>query len=305
MKKNIILFLLGLILYNILAVCFQLPSEGSKLTAGIGLVLALFFSQSILVENNYQLSWQQKVSFLLPLTFFLIVTLIKTGDINSIWFEPYLLAYAMILLNIFVFRNLKKIAHSALFILLIVSYTVVFYDRWVYITSGEMAKKDREITVDNTSLLDGNKEQLTSFTGLENLKFIDKNFDSQTINSSKPYIFLGTWTETCAACKIAFRELIPILDEIENLDSYFIYQKYRRFDKNNFAKATNDLSFFKGQNVLADIDNDFSKAFDIKADPTLIIIDNQRNEIVYQAIGYSDFKEEKIKAILEKIKNLN
>jgi len=110
--------------------------------------------------------------------------------------------------------------------------------------------------------------------------------DTRNIRSEKPYIFIETWNEKCPPCKLAIKELTPMLDTMKNrVDSYFIYENHK-FDKSIFVSSAKKEKGLSNQNVLADHNQEFYKSMKMIAYPTFLIIDNREGKIIYMTVGY-------------------
>lgn len=130
------------------------------------------------------------------------------------------------------------------------------------------------------------QEVPTDLIDLSSFSFLDIKSDTVIIHSEKPFIFIETWNENCYPCKIAIKELIPVLDSMNNkIESYFIYEN-KKFDRNVFVQSTMNIKELSSQNVLADYNQEFFTSMKMTAYPTFFMIDNEKGKIIYMSIGY-------------------
>lgn len=282
-KNYFILFIYALCLALLWGTCFR-GYETSKLTCGIGLVLTYVSTYFIQREFEFKLDVRYKLFFLALMAAYSSI-FIKSDGIRVFLFSPQLLGLLFIGFNFFVFIDLRKFYNNIFFVLLTIIYTNEYFMGYHSYYWGELDEK--RIIIDG--LKDKNEERRQEIPDdaidISTFLFMDLNSDTVTIQTKKPYVFIETWNETCYPCKKAIKELVPILDTMNNVESYFIYEN-KKFDKSVFISSTKKIKNLSNQYVLADFNQDFFKSSKMVAYPTFMIIDIQKRKIIYMSVGY-------------------
>src|SRR5690606_5508102 len=201
-------------------------------------------------------------------------------------FSPYFLVLLFLIFNFFVFKDLRKFYNNIFFVLLTITYMKNNYftdyrsqtwgtvdERSIIIDGSENKTADKKMEVPDESI------DISTFS------FLNLKSDTVNIQSDKPYTFIQTWNEKCPPCKLAIKELTPMLDTIQNIESYFIYENLK-FDKNVFVNSAQKEDGLSNQMVLADYNLSFFNSMKMNSYPVFFIIDNQEDKIIYMTVGY-------------------
>lgn len=283
LKIYLILLIYALCLAYLWGECF-ISFNANIISSGIALFLTFISCYFIQKEFDFKLNVWQKLFFsLLILCYSLLF-------INDDWLlflsSPILLGLLFVNFNLFVFRDLNKFRNWVLFVLL-----MVFYLNGNYF---KLWKNERwEIKDEKSIIIDGSENQIQekkqkapdAAIDISSFSFLDLKSDTVNIETDKHYVFIGTWNEDCAPCKKAIKELTPMLDSLENVETYFVYINHK-FDKNVFISSTQKVEKLSNQNVIADYNLDFYKSTNMVAYPTFLIIDNRKSKIDYMVVGY-------------------
>lgn len=293
--KRVLLFLVySISLFLLWRLTIFGETNYNKYTCFLGLGLTVVGTYWIQKENKFEISIIEKLILLIfPLFFYLRVWSNEGDYIN--FRTPLFIGIILIVLNLFLLKNLKLYKNFIFFFLIIYSYSSYQYEGWQRFQFGDW--KDKNIIIANNKITDSIEVNLN----LKNFKFLDPKLDTVRLINSKPYSFILTWSEYCKFCKTAFKEINPTLDEMNNFEKYYLYSS-RKFDSKIFLEAYSKEEYIYKRNVIADFDFSFTKAIGIYADPTFVIIDNKTNKIVYLSSGYSKSLKDKI---IEEMNYLN
>lgn len=283
-KKILINCIYSFCLVILWGICFISYPEANQVTCGIGLVLTFISSYFIQRESDFKLKLVEKLILLIFPTFYYLFFIFN--DINYL-ISPLLIGLILLIFNLFIFKDLKNFRNNIFFVLITISYTTFLFNRWQYVNSGE--SDSRSIIIDGSENKTQEKKQEIPHTTIDisSFSFLDLKLDTVKIETDKPYIFIGTWNEDCAPCKKAIKELTPMLDSLENVETYFLYINHK-FDKNVFISSTQKVEKLSDQNVLADYSLEFYESTKMIAYPTFLIIDNENSKIDYMVVGYGN-----------------
>lgn len=277
-------------------ICFISYPEANQVTCGIGLVLTFVSSYLIQKENDFKLNLREKLILLLfPTSYYSFFTI---NDINYL-ISPLLIALIFLVFNLFVFKDLRVFRNNIFFVLITISYTIIFFGKWQYTNSGEA--ENRSIIIDDSTNYTQEKRQESpnKLINISSFSFLDLYSDTVNIKTDKPYIFIGTWNEYCQPCKKAIRELTPMLDALKNVESYFVYETHK-FDKNVFISAAKDIEGLKSQKVIADYNQEFYTSTKMVGYPNFLIMDSEDGKIIYMVVGYNKgIKKEMVRKLNE------
>ena len=283
--------------------CFVSYPESNKITCGIALVLTFISSYFIQKENHFKLKFVEKLILLLfPSSYYIFFAI---NDINYL-ISPLLIGLIFLVFNLFVFKDLRIFRNNIFFVLITISYTTVFFTRWQYVNSGESERRSIIINEFNNQTQKEEKKQEAPDTSINisSFSFLNLKLDTVQIKTDKPFVFIETWNETCYPCKKAIRDLTPILDTMQNIESYFIYES-NKFDKNVFISSTQKEKELSNQNILADYKQEFFQSMRMNAYPVFLIIDIREEKIIFMKTGYGgkaskDMWDKKLEEIAKK-----
>lgn len=286
MKNYLILLIYSLSLILLWGLCFLSYPEANQITCGIGLVLTFLSTYFIQKEFGFNLKiWEKLILLVFPIAYTIVFL---TQDSKSTFlFSPLLIGLIFLVFNLFVFKDLRIFRNNVFFVLITLSYTTVFFTRWQYVNSGESEKRSLIINESNYQTQKEKKQEVPEASiNISSFSFLDLKSDTVNILSDKPYIFIQTWNEKCQPCKLAIKELTPMLDTMKNqVDSYFIYENLK-FDKNLFVNSSKKEDDLLNQNVLADYNLTFFNSMKMNSYPVFFIIDNKKGKIIYMTVGY-------------------
>lgn len=298
-NKNLIKRILLFLLYSLaIAILLRITAFGyqnfGRYTCFIGLVITVISTYWIQVENKFSLSIFDKLIYIsFPILFFL-VTWSNEDEIYN-FTNPYSIGVFLILLNFFLLKDLKKFISSILFFLLIYSYSSLYFENWQYYRFGDWRDKSVLLSLDKPN--DTIKVDLK----LTDYNFINTKLDTIKISKIKPYTFIITWDEYCAICKPAFKGLIPIVEKYENVEKYYIYN-FKKYNSKSYIDSYNKQNILHSKNVIADYNYFFTQRIGVFANPTILILNNRTNKIIYLAVGYSDYNKKTLNQTLNKLK---
>ncbi|MGB3454316.1 MAG: hypothetical protein WBA59_10870 [Moheibacter sp.] len=301
LKTYFILFIYALCLAYLWGECFR-TYESNQITCGIGLVLTFVSAYFIQKQFDFKLDLWQKLFFIL-LMFGYSSIFLKADGVRLFLFSPQFLAILFLIFNFFVFKDLRKFYNNIFFVLLTITYTNSYFSG--YHSYYWEPLNERSIIIDSSENKTIEKKQTVpdEVIDISSFSFLDLKSDTVNIQSDKPYIFIQTWNEKCPPCKLAIKELTPMLDTIKNqVDSYFIYENLK-FDKNVFVKSAKKKDGLSNQKVLADFSQEFYNSMKMHSYPVFFIIDNKEGKIIYMTVGYGG-KASKKKWI-EKLKEIS
>lgn len=246
---------------------------------GLGiLVLSVYWIQR---EEKFELSLLDKILLNVGPLFFFINTW-SIEDIKYNFLQPYAVGVFLILLNLFLFKDLKKFRNFIVFFLIILGYSKMYFENWQHYRFGDW--RDKAVLLS----LDKKNDTINTALDLAQFNFIDTKLDTIQLPKQKPYTFIITWDEYCGICKSAFKGLNPILENYPNVEKYYIYN-FKRYQSKSFIESYKDQSILSDKKVVADYNYSFTQHIGILGNPTLIVIDNHSNKMVYLCAGYSDF----------------
>lgn len=282
-KTYLILFIYALCFAYLWGLCFR-SHDSNQVTCGIGLTLTFVSAYFIQKQFDFKLDVWQKLFFILLMVAYSSTFLAEDG-FRVFVFSPFLLAILFLIFNFFVFKDLRKFHNNIFFVLLTLTFTNSYFSGYHSYHWGTVSERSIIIDDPENKTIEKKQEAPDKSINISSFSFLDLKLNTVNIQSDKPYIFIGTWNESCPPCKLAIKELTPMLDTIQNVDSYFMYQNHK-FDKDVFVSSTKKVKGLSNQNVLADFNQTFYKSMKMIAYPTFLIIDNQKNEIIYMSVGY-------------------
>lgn len=266
----------------------------NKYNCFIGLVIVVIGSYWVQKENNFSLSIFDKLIYIsMPILFF-----------ERSWFDediiynftnPYIVGVGIIILNFSFLKDLKKYKNSLFFFTFIFLYSFLYFENWQYYRFGDWRDKSVLLSLDKPN--DTIKVDLK----LTDYNFINTKLDTIKISKIKPYTFIITWDEYCAICKPAFKGLIPILEKYENVEKYYIYN-FKKYNSKSYIDSYNKQNILHNKNVIADYNYFFTQRIGVFANPTILILNNRTNKIIYLAVGYSDYNKKILTQTLNKLK---
>ncbi len=284
LKIYLILFIYALCFIYLWGECFR-GHDSNQITCGIGLVLTFVSAYFIQKQYDFKLDVWQKL--------FLVILMIGhscyffwNDGLRIFLFSPFFLAILFLIFNFFVFKDLRKFYNNIFFVLLTITFTKSYFSGYHSYYWG--AVNERSIIIDGSgnNLQEKRQEVPNESVDISSFSFLDIKSDTVNIHSNKSFIFIETWNEDCYPCKIAIKELIPVLDSMNHkIESYFIYEN-KKFDKNVFIQSTMNIQELSSQNVLADYNQAFFTSMKMTAYPTFFVIDNEKGKIIYMSIGY-------------------
>lgn len=285
LKTYFILLAYAFCFVQIWGICFISSQSANELTCGFALAFSFVSSYFIQKDFDFKLDIWQKLFFILLMMGY------SSNFINGDWilflFSPLFLGVLFIVLNFFVFKDLRKFRNCIFFVTIIITYLGWnYFPVWQKERLGYVDEKSIIINDSEEKTIEKRQEAPDDYIDISSFSFLDLNLDTVNIRSDKPYIFIETWNEKCPPCKRAIKELTPILDTMKNkMDSYFIYENHK-FDKNVFVSSTKKVKGLFNQKVLADPNQEFYKSMNMVAYPTFLIIDNKKGEIIYMSVGF-------------------
>jgi len=284
LKTYLILFIYALCLVYLWGECFR-GYDTNQITCGIGLVLTFVSTFFIQKQFDFKLDIWQKLFFITLMIGDILIST-RGDDFRTFLFSPYFLVLLFLIFNFFVFKDLRKFYNNIFFVLLTITYMKNNYftdyrsqtwgtvdERSIIIDGSENKTADKKMEVPDESI------DISTFS------FLNLKSDTVNIQSDKPYTFIQTWNEKCPPCKLAIKELTPMLDTIQNIESYFIYENLK-FDKNVFVNSAQKEDGLSNQMVLADYNLSFFNSMKMNSYPVFFIIDNQEDKIIYMTVGY-------------------
>lgn len=284
LKTYLILFIYANCFAYLWGECFR-GYDSNQITCGIGLVLTFVSAHFIQKQFDFKLDiWQKLFLILLMLGYSSIF--LRADGLRLFLFSPHFLGILFLIFNFFVFRDLRKFHNNIFFVLLTITYTNSYFSGYHSYYWGPL--NERSIIIDGSEDKTSEKKQEAPDDSIDisSFSFLDLKLDTRNIRSEKPYIFIETWNEKCPPCKLAIKELTPMLDTMKNrVDSYFIYENHK-FDKSIFVSSAKKEKGLSNQNVLADHNQEFYKSMKMIAYPTFLIIDNREGKIIYMTVGY-------------------
>lgn len=283
LKIYFILLIYSICLIILWGECF-LSFNANHISSGTALALTFLSCYFIQKEFSFNLNIWQKLFF--TSLIFGYSLLFIDGDLRLFIFSPLMLGLAFIVLNLFVFKNLNKFRNWILFVLLMVFYlNGNYFKSWKTERWGIVDEKSIIINDSTNQIPKKKQEAPDTAIDISTFSFLDLKSDTVNIKTHKPYIFIGTWNESCPPCKKAIKELAPMLDSMKNIETYFVYINHK-FDKNVFISSTQQVEKLSNQNVIADYNQEFYKSLNMVAYPTFLIIDNEKSKIDYMVVGY-------------------
>lgn len=281
-KTYLILLIYAICLSYLWGECFR-GFETSTVTCGIGFTLTFISTFFIQKQFNFKLNIWHKLFFISLMIAYSLIFLIGE-DFRSIIFSPYFLLNLFLIFSFFVFIDLRKFHNNIFFVLLTITYTNNYFSNYKSFFWGN--ENERNIIIDGSETSNTTRQIAPKdLIDISTFLFLDLNSDTIKIKPNKPFLFIETWNETCYPCKRAIRELTPMLDTIDNIESFFIYEN-KKFNKDIFISSSKKVKELTNQNVLADYNQHFYKSMNMVAYPTFLIIDNNIGKIEYMSIGY-------------------
>lgn len=263
-------------------------------TCFIGLSITVISTYWIQKEEKFSLLILDKILLIVGPIFFFVNTWLDE-DMMYNFLQPYSIGTILILLNVFVFKDLKKFRNTIVLFLIILSYSKSKYENWQYYRFEDWR--------DKAVLLHINKENDTINTDIDltQFNFIDTKLDTIKLSKQKSYTFIITWDEYCRFCKTAFKDLNPVLEKYPNIEKYYVYN-FKKYQPKSFIDSYENQSILADKNVVADYNYSFTKHIGILGNPTFIVINNQTNKMVYLGGGYSDYTK---KTLIETLDQSN
>lgn len=307
-KKNIFFLIYPLSLILLWDTCF-VNINANQITCAIGLILTFVSSFLLQKERGFNnLKWQK-----------LFVILIMLGTTSVfIWkdgfliylYSPLFIGVLFLIFNFFVFRNLRKLQNNIFFVLITLIFVNDYFLPW-HSFRNKTDTKEISLIIDESEnqsediQLRKKQDKPSEAIDFSSFSFMNLNKDTVNINSTKPYTFIETWNETCFPCKRAINELTPLLDSLSGqVDSYFIYIN-NKFETEKFISSTKKVKALNHQNVIADYNQEFFNSLLMTAYPVFIVIDNDKEKIIYMEVGYNKPIKERMVKILKDISSLN
>ena len=293
--KRILLFLFySLCIAILLRITVFGYSNYNQYTCFIGLGITVISTYWIQKEEEFSLSILDKILLIIGPIFFFVNTW-SDEDITYNFLQPYSVGTILMLLNLFVFKDLKKFRNAIVLFLIVLGYSKLKYENWQYYRFEDWR--------DKAVLLHINKENDTINTDIDlaQFNFIDTNQDTIQLSKQKPYTFIITWDEYCKFCKTAFKELDPVLKNYPNVEKYYVYN-FKKYQPKSFIDSYNDQSILADKNVVADYNYSFTEHIGILGNPTLLIINNKTNKLIFLGGGFGDFTKNTLIETLDELK---
>lgn len=292
LKTYLLLFFYALCFAQIWSVCYLEPYFSNDYTCAFGMLFSFVGTYWIQRDFKFQLKLWQKLFFLGLLG--LYCTSRIQGDWHLFLFGPYFLSFVFVGFNLFLFKDLSKFRNLILVLVLILTYSAYgYFDGWFKESTG---------WIDERSILIGgelNEDKSTekkyevpdSHLDLSQFTFENSQKQMEKIKTDKPYVFIATWNEDCRPCKRAIRELSPMLDTLQNLETYFVYVSPKNYDFSTFQSSMKEFEQFRNKKVLADHELSLFSATKMQAYPTFLLVNQSTSTIEFMTVGYSPSKK--------------
>lgn len=279
--------------------CFR-SFHSNWVSCGIGFLLTFISAYFLQKERDFKIDWWKKLIIILIMAAYSSVFLFSDG-LRVFLVSPFFWGLLFLIFNFFVFKELRKVQNNIFFVLITVLYTNSYFKPY-YNFKNETEPLEKSVIIDETVDSTVKKQDIPD-REIDISSFNFLNTDSKTVSivTEQPYIFIETWNQDCYPCKVAIKELTPMLDSMRNrIDSYFIYED-KKYDHQTFVKSTKKIKEFSNFNVLADSKFEFFNSMKMNSYPTFLIIDTEQQEIKYMAVGYSRMQK---RYLIEKLKEI-
>lgn len=232
-------------------ITFLWSVKNTDVNCFVGLMITLISTYWIQVESKKELTTSKKIIlFIFPSIF--LYTLYDKEFFEYNFFGAHFIGILVMFLNLFLLKDLKKYGISIFFFLLIYFYSFVKYPGWQAYRYENW--RGEAIVLSSAKTNDSVDINLN----INEYSFINTKLDTVKISSPKKYTLFITWSEYCKYCKSAFKNMNPILDTIDKIDTYYIYSS-PQFNSDKFLESYKKEKELNDRNVLADYESKFIK----------------------------------------------
>jgi thiol-disulfide isomerase/thioredoxin len=137
---------------------------------------------------------------------------------------------------------------------------------------------------------------------LSEYRFENNKGDTIKLKTTKQYIMVETWNESCPPCIAAMSDLQPLLDSLSNkVDHYYLYENGASKLYTSKSKIYSYSHIQNKSKILMDIQNQFFKDSKMESFPCFLLFDNEGNLVDYfkgYNLNYKEYFVRRIKKMI-------
>lgn len=284
MKKRIILIIFSLSFFLVWGMGF-LDTPANQVSAALAIsytMLATFFLNK---KFKFNLNAFDKALVLsCPIIYFAMFTFVQGQASIFYLINPFLVSLILLFLVLNQISDLTQL--NNLFICFFCSsfYIYCFFPYWQNSRIVQLTDN-----FDSQKKIEKRKKQSLAYDSinLNDYSFINSNLDTVKASSTKEFILIETWNETCYPCIMAFKEMPAFYEENKNrLDYYYIYENSKLSVREEFNKIFNFRHIKTKSKILVDINQNLYLDSKMNGFPYFLLFDKNGNIIFHQQ-GYS------------------